>query len=304
MPARPPAAPDGPELDLAPAGDHLVRLVAAADAGLDAGSARESVILRLATGTGPDEAGLGVLPLEGSHPLDLLLGLDAPASWRALGVSCSGRAHSIGPGGRVRRRTDSPSVWVTVLLDRSGGASGLLRRGLEVTPLPGPPEGVVADACRRALGLSTAPPPADTTELWTLCWLDRVVDAGGRSSATRGWIWSDVARLHPASTMAIEAGRPRAGDVDPECLAVATTALARAWPWARLRAEPAVLDVPGPLPRRDVARWMDDGMWARWVLSSFPALDDLVEAAAGLLPADLAGRVQRVLAQSGAGAPR
>jgi hypothetical protein len=45
---------------------------------------------------------------------------------------------------------------------------------------------------------------------------------------------------------------------------------------------------------------MDDGMWARWVLGSFPALGDLVSACRALLPATVADAVELVVAGSGA----
>ncbi|HKH23997.1 MAG TPA: hypothetical protein VKA42_00945, partial [Acidimicrobiales bacterium] len=102
--------------------------------------------------------------------------------------------------------------------------------------------------------------------------------------------WADVARLHPA------ASSPPPGpeaDVGPEpgALAAATVALAEAWPWSRLRADPSLVDVPGGLPEPHVIRWMDDGMWARWLLSTFPTIDDLVAAVWGLLPDRVASAV-------------
>jgi len=33
---------------------------------------------------------------------------------------------------------------------------------------------------------------------------------------------------------------------------------------------------------------MDDGMWARWLLSAFPSREDLLDSVHNLLPADLA----------------
>jgi hypothetical protein len=65
-----------------------------------------------------------------------------------------------------------------------------------------------------------------------------------------------------------------------------------------LRADPAVLDVPGPLPDPRVAAWMDVGMWARWVLAAFPALDDLVDAADSLLGPNLAAALRQVVQAS------
>jgi len=50
------------------------------------------------------------------------------------------------------------------------------------------------------------------------------------------------------------------------------------------------------LPPQAIADWMDDGMYARWLLSSFPALDDLLDACDNLLPEALAERVRTTVA--------
>jgi hypothetical protein len=43
---------------------------------------------------------------------------------------------------------------------------------------------------------------------------------------------------------------------------------------------------------------MDDGMWARWLLAAFPALDDLVDAACSLLAPNLARAARQVVLAS------
>jgi hypothetical protein len=273
-----------------PGAISLAACVDEADAAL-APTTSDAAILRVANlgADGPDD--LAWFPLDGGHPLDVLLGFVAPEHWVALGVSTPGEAHPVGDDGRVVRSTDPSPIRVTVLFDRSGRAAGRLRQGGDVSAMPGTPEGVVADACRRCLGLATGPPPATTALLWTLCWLDRLVDAAGRAAASpRLASWAEVARLHPA------ASSPPPGpeaDVGPEpgALAAATVLLAEAWPWSRLRADPSLIDVPGPLPEPHVIRWMDDGMWARWLLSTFPTIDDLVAAVCGLLPDCVASAV-------------
>lgn len=223
-------------------------------------------------------------PLEGRHPLEVLMGFVAPRHWRALGVSCPGRALSLDPEGRPQRgpagRPPAP-ITVTVLFDRGGGAAGVMRRGGEVTSLTGQPEGVVADACRRALGLPTAPPPPSTLGLWTLTWLDRLVEVAGQAdAASRLRTWPAVAALHAA-------GMPGTGPgatASPAELVASARLLAEAWPWSRLRREPRAADVPGPPTSADLAAWMDDGMWARWLLARLPAADDLLAGVQALLP--------------------
>jgi hypothetical protein len=276
---------------LPPSGDDaLMALVAAADRELSAARTDRAIIhvdARAPAGRRP-----GWYPIEG-HPFDMLAGFTAPPHWRAAGVSTTGWAQRTGQGGRrLTGPGDREPVRITVLVDREGGAAGVMRIGGaggdtgEVVPLPGPPEGEVADACRRALGLPTAPPPGSTLELWTLTWLDRLVDVAGRADApARLRTWAQVADLHAA------AGPRR----DPVGLAAAAAALAEAWPWSRLRAEPSVIEGPGPVPRTDLAAWMDDGMWARWLLARLPGEDDLLAAVRAMLPSTLAAGVEAVV---------
>jgi hypothetical protein len=292
-----PPVPPPPDLALAPHVDTADASLAALGARAPAGA-----LLRVSASDADPPGELAWFPIDPIHPLDLLLGFVAPAHWWALGVSSCGRQHPISRDGRVMRSAGSPRVRITVLIDRSGGGAGLLRRGEERTALPGPPDGTVADACRRALGLETAPPPPTTVGLWTRCWLDRVVDTLAPSSGAGGGpgppTWRDLTRLHPASSVAATRWSGLGLGPAADALADATRALADAWPWSRLRADPAVVDVPGPLPDPPVVAWMDDGMWARWLLAAFPALADLVDAACSLLTPNLARAVKQVVEAS------
>jgi hypothetical protein len=270
--------------------DHgtLLSFVRAADADLSANQT-DGAILRVSD-LAPVAECFTWFPLDGAHPLDLLLGFVAPPHWRAVGVSCAGHAHRLDAAASA----EPDAVTVTVLIDRSGAAAGVMRRAGEVTELPGRPEGAVADACRRALALPTGPPPASTLELWTAAWLDRVVDLASRSDGrSRLRTWSAVAGLHAAAGAP---GRRPEAVLDPAALAASARALAEAWPWARLRQDPSVADVPGPPPARALAAWMDDGMWARWLLARLPATDDLLAAVRALLPSVLADGVELVVA--------
>jgi hypothetical protein len=274
--------------------DALMALVSAADSELSAARTDRAIIH--VDERAPADRCLAWSPIEG-HPFDVLAGFTAPPHWRAVGVSTTGRARRVVDG---RRRLTGPGdcepVRATVLLDREGGAASVMRMGdasgdagggaSGVVPLPGSPEGEVADACRRALGLPTAPPPTSTLELWTLAWLDRIVDVAARAHApARLRTWAQVADLHAAT----------GARHDPLALAAAAAALAEAWPWSRLRAEPSVVDGPGPVPAADLAGWMDDGMWARWLLARLPGEDDLLAAVRALLPADVAAGVEAVV---------
>jgi hypothetical protein len=225
-------------------------------------------------------------PLAETHPLDLLLRFVAPAHWHALGVSGAGSAHALDDTGRPRRGAGLGDVFVTTVVHRSGETGTLMQYGdAEPVPIPEAPEGMVADACRRALGLPTAAPSPSTTDLWTLCWLDRLVDAASRGPASVPRDWESVACVHPASG-------PAPLPSDPAALARASQTLAISWPWSRLRQHPETIDVPGLDSSPALAKWMDDGMWARWLLSAYPARADLLAAIHDLLPTDLAEAVR------------
>jgi hypothetical protein len=263
-----------------------------------------NAILRV-TGEPPEAA---YRPLD-DHPLGPLLGFAAPQDWHAVGIRCRGRARRLqSPGIDDPHTGGNPTpIVLTMLIDRAGCGAGIMRDGETLTPLQGPPEGVVADACRRALGLPTAPPPPDTIELWILIWLDRLVDAiAVLGSAEPHVTWDTIAALHPAAPGRSTGIEPRTTpsrspfDVPsaaPIALAEASRQLAEAWPWHLLRADPEVVDTAGPPLPADIARWMDDGMFARWVLAELPELADLANAVEVLLPPrHAAGVAQTVIA--------
>lgn len=227
--------------------------------------------------------------LNGDHPLDVLLGFTVPAKWTGIGLHCKGRGYDL-PDHQPATPTDRCAsyaslaldalpVSVTILVDRSGDGRGILRSGRSTRLLEGAPEGAVGDACRRALGLATAPPPIDTTGLWLRVWLDRVVDATARDARAGPPGWRAVARQHPQRTR---------GAPTPEALAEATLELADTWPWHRLRRDPDLVDTARPPLEREVALWMDDGMYARWLLAEITDLRYLADSLAqSLAPATI-----------------
>lgn len=273
-------------------------LVEAADASL-ANAGVDGALLRVLVDPAEDE--LAWFPLDGSHPLELLLRFVVPDNWRAVGVWCAGWAHRLDETGRARRGSGSPPVTVTLLVERSGAAAGLLREGDTITPLLERPEGVVADACRRALGLPTTAPAGSTAELWALYWLDRLVEIASQADgAARLRTWPAVAALHPA--VAGLPARDRAAAIgEPARLAAAALAWSDAWPWARLRAEPGALNLPWLDLTPALAAWMDDGMWSRWLLSALPPAEDLLASVHALLGDRVAAAVDMVIEASCAG---
>jgi hypothetical protein len=60
--------------------------------------------------------------------------------------------------------------------------------------------------------------------------------------------------------------------------------LAAGWPWQRLRDDPEVIDTARPPMSRHLAQWMDDGMFARWLLNDTADLGRLSTPLSRLLP--------------------
>jgi hypothetical protein len=327
LPGPPPPAPDVDPALAAPL--PLERLVDEIDLAPDPAS--DATVLRVT------ERPLEVGHLQlggGGHPLDVLLGFTAPASWAAIGLRCQGHAYDLGAASRPSSggvappgddaastpaatataddRVEAVPVVVTVLLDRAGRGAGALRRGVSVTRLDGPPEGVVGDACRRALGLPTRPPPPSTTDLWLRIWLDRLVEATVfTDDAGRFASWAAVAACHPAAPGQPTAPRanPRSTrepglTADPLMLADATQQLAALWPWSRLRHDPELVDTARPPLPLQLTRWMDDGMFARWVLSDIVGLPLLASTVTALLPPAITAAIAETVTLAGGAWPQ
>lgn len=99
----------------------------------------------------PDGPDVGILPLDGLAPADVLLGTVAPPDWSVLGVATTGWARSLG------RRSARVRAEVVVLVVRDGRVVGRVRHRDQVITEP-PASGVTLDCLQRALGLPTAPP--------------------------------------------------------------------------------------------------------------------------------------------------
>ncbi|HVF32871.1 MAG TPA: hypothetical protein VM933_07540 [Acidimicrobiales bacterium] len=288
---------------LLPEPDRLDRLVTLLDAACAGGGWHQPHRLVSVepdrTSGDDDEPGLafGFRTLDdGRHPLDELLGFRAPGSWAGLGVVCFGWASPVSDahldvsrhttsGPRPSQHPDRLRVRVTTVVDRAGDerATATLEDG---TVVDEPGSGTVTDALRRSLGLATAPPPVGTAELFGALWLGDLATAG------RPLSWPEAALRHPA--MQVLAGRhPRP---QPEELIGSGRSLHRTMTWEKLRQRAADGRVDLAIGMdRDVAAWMDDGMFARWVLGSVPPLPRLLADAAAVLPPDVVRRVRRAL---------
>jgi hypothetical protein len=161
----------------------------------------------------------------------------------------------------------------------------VLRAAGVVTPLSGTAQGTIPDLCRRVVGVATPAAPPATDHLWATLWLDAVLTEWARPDRRRA-VSSDLGALtalHPAT------GGEAIDDLS--VFAAVSTAHARRWTWSALRHASEPLALPdGPLPP-DVARWMDDGFFARWTLGAYPSLATLASDLRGLLGEPLGVRL-------------
>ena len=110
------------------------------------------MLIRLRRGSEKDVE-LGLLPLDGVHPAELLDGFDAPPDWLALGLVCRGWASptdKIRPSRHPKRRR----VTSVVLADRAGNLVGRTTNEDGTVLVDGPPtEGHLLELLRAVLAV-------------------------------------------------------------------------------------------------------------------------------------------------------
>ncbi len=233
---------------------------------------------------------------------DSLMGQVVAPHCQAVGMIGSGRLRPE-PGQPPGPAGDSvEAVRMVCLVTRDGGVTWRMARpdgsrpSLLTTDLP-PSEGRLLDCFRRCFGLPTPPPPASPARLQLIVWLVAALERADGSG--RPLTWSEISRLHPvARLLASEMKAP------PSRISGITDALTRigaaaySWEDIRLKAsrqEGFLDDIIGP----DLARWMDDGMFARWVLSDLPSVDELFAALRPQLTPSAARRMAHAVHAAG-----
>ncbi|MEY2468868.1 MAG: hypothetical protein QOF21_1566 [Actinomycetota bacterium] len=194
---------------------------------------------------------IAIRSLDGDHPFDALLGFVAPDDWEVLGVIAPGWGTQYAKDPPVRRR-----LRVIHVASRSGEEASVLRWNGETaamaTPTSDKPIGRVADCLRRALDLPTAEEPDHT--LNTL-WVHRILQAL-------------ASRRHPSFGPRLVEAR----EIDDIVVAAGPTS----WGderWSVVQSEGSIL-MDG-----SVAAWMDDGMYARYVMADLPDRDAVLDTA-------------------------
>jgi len=286
--------PFGPTL-----GEALPRLARALDDAAEAAGwgGRPTLVRVTAWPSRPQADGfdLGIRPLDDDvSVVEALSGFTAPADWMAIGVVTEGTARHL-----VDATSEARRVRCVHLVDRTGTSASALRLQGEIARVFGADDdhgrGRIDDACRRALGLPTAPPARSTVELWALVWLDRVLAARAAADGDGSPLqWSDIAARHPAVAVLVSDDEHWSADAADNLVRLGTLlADVHSWPVLRMACaagEWPVDDIPAPL-----ASWLDDGSFSRWVLGGYPPVGDLADATCDLLPPSLRRRVRGAL---------
>jgi len=235
---------------------------------------------------------LGLKPVDDMSVVEALSGFVAPVDWLAIGVITEGNARHM-----VEHNAEPRRVRCVHVVDRSGASASTLRlQGDDATMLDGQkPEGRIDDACRRALGLATAPPGATSAEVWAAIWLDRVLAMTAGAEPGARTKWTAVAELHPAVSMVVHDSEANWQQKATDSIVRLGEILAEVQSWSVLRAACAAGKWPVDHVTPAIADWLDDGAFSRWVLGGFPPLPARMQAVAATTPPSVARRVRAAL---------
>jgi hypothetical protein len=211
---------------------------------------------------GPVE--LAMKPVEPHDVYGSFVTSSVPDRWEAAGFVVWGTARPIHLVNRPDPSTTSLGLATAALLVRRDGvvASCMQLDGqpphvqVDATgsfDLPRDCTGRLVDVVRRSLGLATPPPRIDVSELAARVWLHRIHTAAVSAMSFDVALVDALAPPLPGSWRAVR--DQRAGGAWPE------------------------VEVPS-----EHAAWMDDGMFARAAIASFPEPADLVAELAELVP--------------------
>ena len=207
-----------------------------------------------------------------------LCGFVAPREWDVFGVITPGRSVRLDEPYGYRRE-----VTACALVDRAGRVVSEVRAADGTVVCSGPTVGRVVDACRRVLGLATAPALCGPEVWFGLRWIDRVLAAvlDADLGAPPPWAVLDTLDEHARARSPV---RHRSRST-----------------WRGLRTACALgeIEIPGIAPR--AALWMDDGMFGREAITAFAPLADTLGDLRELVPVSTFDKiVERVSERLGA----
>ena len=198
-----------------------------------------------------------VLRLGVDRPEDAVLGFVLPRAFSAMGVLASSVVAT--PPGRNHR-----NAALAIGVDRAGQTVSMLATNDDVIDTH-EPQGWLIDACLRSVGRAT--PDCEITSLAfpIALWLDRLMVAILDASSSEPMTWANAVELCPVPR--------RWRSTDPIDLGTTLASTTRSWKALRAAAVDGTRSPVGISPER--AEWMDDAMFARWCLGSFPEVASL-----------------------------
>ena len=235
-----------------------------------------------------------------SHDSDALMGWVATPDCQAVGLVATGRLRSLEGGPLPSTDAADPGrdrLRMACLVTRDGEVAWKAEAPPDAQdhaiPYEPPKEGRVLDCLRRCFALPTPPPPVSPSRLQTVAWLVAIYDR--TTKATGRLTWTEVSRLHPvAQVLGAEMAGP-GGDLLPGLLRVAGSA----WSWEEFRQWARRHSGLEHIVAPDLAAWMDEGMFARWILSELPGPDELLAAVRPRLVPSAGRRLAHALHEAG-----
>jgi hypothetical protein len=105
----------------------------------------------------------------------------------------------------------------------------------------------------------------------SVLWLAAIVEEASRTNRRLGW--REILGLHPVAAGILESPDVEVTERNlPELVRLASSI----WTWERLRRDTLINHWASDVVSDEVASWMDEGMFARWILAELPAADELM----------------------------
>ena len=211
------------------------------------------------------------------RPEDAVLELVLPSQYSAVGVLASSVV-STPPG---RSHSDAA---LAIGVPRSGNVVSLLATNDTVIDTR-EPQGWLIDACLRSVQRPTIPCHIPSLEFPIALWLDRLMVAILNAPKSEPVTWAAAVRLCPVPR--------RWRSDDPGDLGGTLGSTTQSWGALRTASAHGLRAPVGMTPDR--AQWMDDAMFARWCMGSFPDLASLRGDVEFLAPTKVAQGVEVAL---------
>ena len=231
-------------------------------------------------------------------PIQAMIGFSAPREWSAFGIVAQGRSRPLVDGPCLQADLDATPepVRMAFAITRTGLAVRGLRSGrgpFTIADEGSESLGRIPDACRRVMGLGTPAPAEAIEDFFALLWVDHVLAAAAAEPGSLSW--PAAADLHFGAGLVDELALPEA--LSPhEALAIGHELVRDRLTWHFVRRHASQHHEPTQLFDPEAAAWMDDGMFSRELLGSFPPLPLMLDALEQVATPELFAGVERTLA--------